>query len=82
MNQKSISIVLIPGFMLDESLWDELVPLLPATWKIMKASLLQGETIAEIAQNIAKEAPREFILVGFSLGGYIARSLTEQFPGF
>ncbi|OEC90273.1 alpha/beta fold hydrolase [Acinetobacter sp. YK3] len=80
MNQKSISIVFIPGFMLDESLWDELVPLLPETWNIIRANLLQGETIAEIAQNIAKDAPKEFILVGFSLGGYIARSLTEQFP--
>lgn len=80
MNPKSISIVFIPGFMLDESLWDELVPLLPKTWNILRANLLQGETIAEIAQNIAKDAPREFILVGFSLGGYVARSLTEQFP--
>ena len=74
------SIVLIPGFMLDETLWDEVVQALPRTWNIVRASLTQGETIVEMAQQIVQQAPTQFILVGFSLGGYIARSIAEQFP--
>ena len=76
MNENPVSVVLIPGFMLDESLWDELVNEMPKEWNIFRANLLQGESIAEIAQN----SPPKFIVIGFSLGGYIARSLAEQFP--
>uniref|UniRef100_UPI0005EB61C9 alpha/beta fold hydrolase n=1 Tax=Acinetobacter pittii TaxID=48296 RepID=UPI0005EB61C9 len=37
-------------------------------------------SIKEIAQNIVEHAPESFVLIGFSLGGYIARSIVEQFP--
>ncbi len=80
MTNNKLSIVLIPGFMLDESLWDELHEPLAATKSIYRANLLNGQTIAEIARNIALQAPERFVLIGFSLGGYIARSLAEQFP--
>lgn len=80
MNENPVSVVLIPGFMLDESLWDELVNEMPKEWNIFRANLLQGESIAEIAQNIVQNSPPKFIVIGFSLGGYIARSLAEQFP--
>lgn len=80
MQQEKVSVVLIPGFMLDESLWDDVVVGLPSTWHIVRASLTQGNNIAEIAQYIAQQVPENFILIGFSLGGYIARSIAEQFP--
>ncbi|MDS7933273.1 alpha/beta hydrolase [Acinetobacter sp. V91_7] len=80
MNKKSLSVVLIPGFMLDEYLWDELVNALPREWKIFRATLKEGCTIKEIAQKIAENVPENFVLIGFSLGGYIARSIAEQFP--
>ena len=72
MNENPVSVVLIPGFMLDESLWDELVNEMPKEWNIFRANLLQGESIAEIAQNIAhnnaQNSPPKFIVIGFSLG--------------
>lgn len=80
MNRESLSVVLIPGFMLDESLWDELINTLPREWKIFRATLKKGQTIKEIAQNIVENAPENFVLIGFSLGGYVARSIVEQFP--
>ncbi|MEN0036996.1 MAG: alpha/beta hydrolase [Cellvibrio sp.] len=73
-------LVLIPGFMLDESLWDEFIELLPAGREIHRANLRVGQSISQIAEHIAQGAPKQFVLVGFSLGGYIARSLVEQFP--
>lgn len=80
MTSNNLPLVLIPGFMLDESLWDELLEPLAATRRIYRANLRNGGTIAEIARHIAQEGPKRFILIGFSLGGYIARSLAEQFP--
>ncbi|WP_110968823.1 alpha/beta fold hydrolase [Pseudomonas huaxiensis] len=78
--ESALPLVLIPGFMLDESLWNEVVEHLPFKRKVHRANLLQGHTIAEIAQNIAADAPPRFVLIGFSLGGYVARSLVQQFP--
>ncbi|WP_411741605.1 alpha/beta fold hydrolase [Pseudomonas sp. GL-RE-20] len=79
-SESALPLVLIPGFMLDESLWDEVVQQLPSNRKVHRANLLHGQTIAEIAQNIAAGAPSRFFLIGFSLGGYVARSLVQQFP--
>ena len=64
MQQEKVSVVLIPGFMLDESLWDDVVAALPSTWHIVRASLTQGNNIAEIAQYIAQQVPVNFILIG------------------
>lgn len=80
MNKETFSVVLIPGYMLDESLWNVVVNEMPKEWEILRATLKEGRTIKEIAQNIAENAPKNFILIGFSLGGYIARSIAEQFP--
>jgi len=80
MNEQYPSVVFIPGFMLNESLWDEVIQYFPNRWNIYRASLEQGSTIEEIAKNIEKKAPEKFVLIGFSLGGYIARSLVSLFP--
>ena len=79
-NSQLLSLVLIPGFMLDEALWDDFCPLLPNSWKISRATLTGGNTIKEIAQHIAEQSPERFILIGFSLGGYIARQLAADYP--
>lgn len=45
MNDQYLSVVFIPGFMLDESLWNEVVQEFPDHFEIYKASLQQGNTI-------------------------------------
>ena len=79
-NPQPISLVLIPGFMLDETLWDGFCPLLPNHWKVSRTTLAGGNTIKEIAQHIAEQSPERFVLIGFSLGGYIARQLAADYP--
>ncbi|MGM8227633.1 alpha/beta fold hydrolase [Cellvibrio sp. ARAG 10.3] len=78
-NPKTISLVLIPGFMLDETLWDDFCPLLPDHWKVSRAKLTGGNVIKEIAQHIAEQSPERFVLIGFSLGGYVARQLAADY---
>jgi pimeloyl-ACP methyl ester carboxylesterase len=74
------SIVLIPGYMLDETLWDKFRENLTEEWSVFNASLSGGKTIREIAHALADHLPPKFVLVGFSLGGYIARQLAADFP--
>ena len=73
-------LVLLPGFMLDETLWDEVVPLLQWEAPVHRLPLGPGTTTDEIARSVAQAAPELFVLVGFSLGGYIARKVAELFP--
>ncbi|WGL17391.1 alpha/beta hydrolase [Microbulbifer bruguierae] len=80
MDTSSCPVVLIPGFMLDESLWDDFRNHLPENWVVVNASLSGGQTISEIARHIAEHAPERFLLIGFSLGGYIARQLAADYP--
>ena len=79
-NSQPASLVLIPGFMLDETLWNDFCPLLPNHWKVLRTTLAGGNTIKEIAQHIAEQSPERFVLIGFSLGGYVARQLAADYP--
>jgi len=76
----SLPLVLLPGFMLDETLWDALVPLLAWQAPVQRLPLGPGSAMEEIARSVAQAAPGRFVLVGFSLGGYVARKVAELFP--
>lgn len=73
-------LVLIPGFMLDETLWRELEPQLSALGPVIHADLRAGETIAAMADHILASCPPRFVLLGFSLGGYVAREIARRVP--
>lgn len=77
---QTVPLVLIPGFMLDETLWDEVITDLPASQPVYRASLREGQSITEMAHLIAAKAPSQFVAVGFSLGGYVARALAALYP--
>ena len=80
MSVENLPVVLIPGFMLDETLWDDFIATFTDQRHLIPVSLNQGTTIQEIATNIAQQLPEHFILAGFSLGGYVARAIYEAFP--
>jgi pimeloyl-ACP methyl ester carboxylesterase len=73
-------LLLVPGFMLDAALWDDLLPLLPATLPVQCAGLEAGATIDAMAQAVLDAAPPSFILLGFSMGGYVARAMVRMAP--
>lgn len=72
--------LLIPGFMLDADLWRDVEPALAQWGPISHAVATQGDTLAEMAAHILKDAPQTFVLVGFSMGGYVAREILRQAP--
>lgn len=75
-----MSLALIPGFMLDNTLWDAFSEQLPAQWPVYDAPLNGGNTIADISHHIVDHLPEQFVLIGFSLGGYIARQIAADYP--
>jgi pimeloyl-ACP methyl ester carboxylesterase len=62
-------------------LWDETVAALAWAAPVQRLRLGPGTTIDAIADGIAAAAPERFVLVGFSLGGYVARAIAARHPG-
>lgn len=80
MTERRLPWLCISGFMLDETLWDEVISCVAADQRVCAVSLRQGYTLNEMADNLLLNAPEKFVLVGFSLGGYVARNLAARYP--
>jgi pimeloyl-ACP methyl ester carboxylesterase len=73
-------IVLIPGLACTAELFAAQIPALWRHGPVTVASTLEGETIAEMAAAILRDAPPRFALGGLSMGGYIALEIMRQAP--
>ncbi|WP_240155483.1 alpha/beta fold hydrolase [Candidatus Pantoea multigeneris] len=76
----ALPVVLIPGFMLDETLWEGFIAAAEGRRRFICASLAEGNSIRQLAEHIVATLPARFVLVGFSLGGYVARAIVEHYP--
>ncbi|MTH61597.1 alpha/beta fold hydrolase [Paracoccus litorisediminis] len=70
-----MAVVLIPGFMLDRDLWHDVEPALAGFGPLIHSDPTQGASIADMARNTLGMAPARFALIGFSMGGYVAREM-------
>ena len=75
-----MAVVLICGFMADETLWDGVQPELADFGPVIPLALREGDTIAAMAQALRPSLPERFHLVGFSMGGYVARQIVRAQP--
>jgi pimeloyl-ACP methyl ester carboxylesterase len=66
--------------MLDDALWDGMLPFLPPELPLHFASLAKGDSIAAMAQAVLAGCPPQFSLLGFSMGGYVAREVVRLAP--
>jgi pimeloyl-ACP methyl ester carboxylesterase len=76
-NKGRPSIVLVPGFMTDDDLWADLIPKLE-DYEVFCATTSTGTSLESIAAHILEQCPPTFTLLGFSLGGYVARYMAYQ----
>jgi pimeloyl-ACP methyl ester carboxylesterase len=76
-----MSILLVPGYMADETLWDDVLAALDKFGPVLHADLRHDSSIEAMAARALADAPDSFILVGFSMGGYVAREIARLAPG-
>lgn len=72
--------LLIPGLICTSELFAGQLPALWPHGPVTVANTLEGETIADIAAAILRDAPARFALGGLSMGGYIALEIVRQAP--
>ena len=75
-----MTLLLIPGFMADATLWDAMTDDLAPFGSVVTTDLSRGEDIETMAAAILSDAPDRFVAVGFSMGGYVARELARIVP--
>lgn len=75
-----MDIVLIPGFMLDADLWTDLRPDLARFGRLVDGDTTLDTSIARMATRILASMTEPAIVIGFSMGGYVAREILYQAP--
>jgi pimeloyl-ACP methyl ester carboxylesterase len=73
-------IVLLPGFMCDNDLWRDMVPELSALGQVHYGDVFHDDTLEGMAQRVLAQVPGRFVLIGFSMGGFVARVLALTAP--
>lgn len=76
----TLPLVLLPGTLCDDRLWESLRTRLPAGTEIICPIYTQGDSMSEVVAYLKTELPERFALAGFSLGGLAALELLRQFP--
>lgn len=66
--------------MCDRDLWTDMVPDLAAVGRIHHGNVYEDDTLDGMARRVLEAAPARFVLIGFSMGGFVARVLTLMAP--
>ncbi|MCX8958785.1 alpha/beta fold hydrolase [Erwinia psidii] len=70
--------VLLPGMMCDAGLWQHMAAGLSGYGPLMCGDLSRDSSQEEMATRVLSQAPERFTLVGFSMGGFVAREMVRQ----
>ena len=73
-------LVLIPGLSCTAEMFAPQIAALSPHRPVTVASTLEGDTLAQMAAAILRDAPPRFALGGISMGGYIAFEIMRQAP--
>lgn len=74
-------VLFLPGLLNDASLFQKQIDALSAVASTAVADLTRADTLAGLADAVLDHAPKEpFVLVGLSLGGYVAFEIMRRAP--
>lgn len=73
-------LVLLPGFMCDGSLFADMAPHLESRRRLHHGDLYSDASIDGMARRVLATAPERFALLGFSMGGFVARAMALAAP--
>ncbi|MEY9335556.1 pimeloyl-ACP methyl ester carboxylesterase [Pseudomonas protegens] len=77
---KPLPLVLLPGLLCDERLWQQQARALGPEREVQIADLSLDASIAEMARRTLQQAPAQFALAALSMGGYVAMEMLRQAP--
>ncbi|MDB5489476.1 MAG: alpha/beta hydrolase, partial [Reyranella sp.] len=66
--------------MCDADLWTNMVPDLEVLGTPHFGNVYEDDSLEGMARRVLAEAPERFVLVGFSMGGFVARVLALMAP--
>lgn len=66
--------------MCDKDLWTDMVPDLTTLGTLHFGNVYEDSTLEGMARRVLGEAPERFVLVGFSMGGFVARVIALMAP--
>ena len=74
-------ILFVPGLLCDGALWEPQIAHLSSSHDCHIADVTTEDSIAAMAGQVLTSAPPQFVLVGLSMGGYVALEIMRQAPG-
>ncbi len=79
-DQDKPQILLLPGFMLDARLWDDVRSGISELGHLSFGDITQDDSLEAMAKRVLLNAPPRFVLIGFSMGGYVAQWVYKFAP--
>jgi len=73
-------VLMLPGMMLDGRLYAHQLAGLSGVYPTTVGDLTRSSSILDLAQDVLKEAPPRFALIGLSMGGIVAFEVWRQAP--
>ncbi len=85
-------VVLLHGFCEDSGIWDAFLPQLSRKYSVIvpdlpgfgESSSLESTTVEDMADAVCKVLQKtgvsKFVVIGHSMGGYVALALAEKYP--
>ena len=80
MRREMRNLVLLPGFMCDADLWSGMGTELAALGRAQFGNVYEDDTLEGMARRVLDAAPARFVLIGFSMGGFVARVTALMAP--
>jgi len=74
------TLILLPGQLCDEALWDSQVRTLSDIAHVVVADLTLDDSVGAMAERVLTGAPARFAVCGLSLGGYVAFEMMRRAP--
>lgn len=68
--------------MADETLWNDMAEALARFGPLLHADLRHDTSVEAMARRALAAAPPSFLLIGFSMGGYVARDIARLAPAY
>jgi pimeloyl-ACP methyl ester carboxylesterase len=66
--------------MCDADLWADMAPGLGVSGPLHHGNVYEDDTLEGMARRVLEDAPERFVLIGFSMGGFVARVLALMAP--